>query len=186
MKHKFKLGMILIWSFFLLQCSGDEGVSGLTMSISPNQPLVIDSVATNSLGEEIQGPWFKFKYSLSNTSSSCLIIMVIKGEVFGPDGKSAKTFVVEPTEFLGTEYVAYLNYVDDKDVEQDCDTNNTADTLSPTLKFSDLKKYFFVDSITRNSAESFNYSVTIEAVGWYGTLDKQEARLTSVLNFTTQ
>ena len=158
---KTKLLLALFAFTFLTSNCGKNGLNQRAkVEIVPEEPIVIN--ADLELGDLTCGaPWYYARYKITNGSEEPIVLVAVKSEITGyKDGKTV-TGTVDVTDLD----LPYLLIVGEKQGEVD-----TVDSRG-----------IYVCGLPE--ADGLAYTVTSEAIGWFGELDNAVSRFSKINSF---
>lgn len=172
-KSILKLLLLVGLAASLSQCSGDDEDSDkVKMSTIPGTPVVINApfsyyrppLTTDGepILEEVEAPWFLFKYSIFNGSSSPVVIQTIK-------------YTVKTTGIDGTA-VTFEGSLDPVEIDDFIlGEISVGGTLSPSYGW-------FVNGIPES--KTLVYQIEAEMIGWFGTRASPTKSFNQKFSFT--
>lgn len=198
---------ISVICFSLLASCGNKSESDqVDVYVIPTQPVVITSDFNIPGGQSVTAPWFSFNVEVANNSPDPVTVMSITVNVTatatggGPpltatanlspstntitlNCNNATTVPLTFTSFgtIPAGSVQYLSLIySGPALPADCDG------ISPNLS----NPTFYVGGNPKvggtGGATSYNYSVQVQPVGWFGTLTSPTGRFTKSIYITTQ
>lgn len=148
-----KILILLFFSMTTIMSCGEEGDSAkVDITLIPETPLVVNSefVIIRADGEPktISGPWFSFRYSIANGSTSPLVVVSFDMEVTATnDGTtSKKTYTPDFGDYSSSR------------------TRITTTAIDPGDTFDESVDWY-ADSLPKQ--ENFRYRVKITFVGYF-------------------
>lgn len=179
---------LLIFSLALVQCGNNDNSQKVDLIFEKQNPIVIpsdyslllykDPVTLLPVTETITGPWFQFKYSITNGTSKELIIQTLVVKVTG-------------ISTAGAEVTAEAKIsVTDLLVNKDSDTTNDRlfleDVLAgKVLQASQMTLGVYIGSLPTPTMSTV-FNVEIEAIGWFGAIDAPSEKFSKKFYLTTQ
>ena len=151
---------LLAFTFLTSNCGKRSNNQFAKVEIVPEEPIVIN--ADLELGDLTCGkPWYYARYKITNGSDQPIVFVAVKSEITGfKDGKIT-TATVDVTDLD----LPYLLIVDAKQGETDAVDS----------------RGIYVCGLPE--ADGLTYTVTSEAIGWFGELDNAVSRFSKINAF---
>lgn len=183
----------------LTSCGNDSSKSDKAkLSILPSKPIVITADTVDMNDEQIKGPWFSFRASMSNMSTDIVTIVALEIEVTGLSKSgmpTTSTVSFTPAEFNdsievsdgagGTTTVEckFLYFAQlDPSTSADFKLGGAATACgTPTPLF-----YIGNNPPGPEGSTTFRYTLKMKPLGWFGTYALPTDRYQRTQTFYTQ